>query len=34
MQLKVKEEHNNNLKAEVASLTKKIEQKFDLLESR
>ena len=34
MQLKVKEEHNNNLKAEVVSLTKKIDQKFELLDSR
>ena len=34
MQLKVKEEHNNNLKAEVVLLTKKIDQKFELLDSR
>ena len=32
MQLKVKEEYNNYLKGEVAALTKKIEQKFELLD--
>jgi len=32
MQLKVKEEYNNQLKGEVAALTKKIEQKFELLD--
>jgi hypothetical protein len=32
MQLKVKEEYNNHLKGEVAALTKKIEQKFELLD--
>ena len=32
MQLKVKDEYNNHLKSEVATLTKKIEQKFELLD--
>lgn len=32
MQLKVKEEYNNHLKGEVAALTKKFEQKFELLD--